>query len=499
MGNKTAVIIGSGIGGIATSVFLARAGYSVKVYEKNTFPGGRCSQMIRNGHRFDMGATIYLMPSIFQSVFEALGIKTEDCFQSLPLKTLYTLYFNDGTAIPFSSHAEDIMQPLLEKTETGSFRKAQQYIATGYGFFTLAMDKLLSRNFERLFDFVTFRNALLLVKLRTYIRHTVYIRKFFRHPHLRKAFTFQNIYVGQDPYRASALFTMLPAAELTEGSLCPIGGMYAITEMLISTAEKLGVQFFYGKPAAKITVNGNKAEGIILNDGELIKADIVVANADLPYVYRELLPDRRRSSRIDRLKFSCSAIEMHWGLDKTYPQLGHHSVFLSGNYRKNLRSIFRRKSLSDDPSFYIHAPSRTDASAAPEGGDTMSVIIPAGHMDPRKPQNWNELKIKARMAVVDRLKKLGLTDIEDHIKFEVCYLPSDWQKTFNLSRGSTFGGLAHNIFQMGYFRPHNRHRQYGNLYFTGGNTHPGNGIPLVLLSAKLTAERILKENANGQQ
>jgi phytoene desaturase len=495
MENKTAIVIGSGIGGIATSVFLGRAGYRVSVYEKNTFPGGRCSQVNRDGHRFDMGATIYLMPSIYNTVFKAMGLKLEDCFQSLPLKTLYTIYFGDGTAIPFSGDP-DIMKPQLEKIEAGSYKKAQQYTSSGYRLFTLAMDKLLGRNFERLFDFVNFSNALLLVKLKTYIRHVFYVKRFFRHPHLRKAFTFQNIYVGQDPYRAPALFTMIPAAELKEGSLCPVGGIYMITETLLLTAEKLGVKFFYGKPAAQIIVNGNKTEGIVLEDGETVKADIVVANADLPYVYRELLPDRRASSRIDRLKFSCSAIVMHWGLNKVYPQLGHHSVFLSDDYRKNLRLIFRGKSISGNPSFYIQAPSRTDPSAAPTGGDTLSVIIPSGHIDPRKPQDWSDLQKKARTAVINRLKKLGLTDIEDHIKFEFSYLPPDWQKVFNLSRGSTFGGLAHNIFQMGYFRPHNRHRRYKNLYFVGGNTHPGNGIPLVLLSAKLTTERILKENPN---
>jgi phytoene desaturase len=498
MENKTAVIIGSGIGGIATSVFLAQAGYQVKVYEKNPFPGGRCSQMIRDGHRFDMGATIYLMPSIYKSVFESMGLKVEDCFQCLPLKTLYTVHFGDGTAIPFSGE-EDIMKPPLEKTEPGSYRKVQQYIGTGYKFFTLSMDKLLGRNFLKLFDFVTIRNALLLIRLKTYLRHAFYVRRYFHHPNLRIAFTFQNIYVGQDPYRAPALFAMIPAAELTEGSLCPAGGIYRVTETLISTAEKLGVQFFYEKPVNRIIVNRDKAEGIMLDDGESVHADIIVANADLPYVYRELLPDRNKSSWIDRHKFSCSSVVIHWGLSRTYPQLGHHNVFLSDDYRKNLHRIFRDKSLSDHPSFYVHAPSRTDASAAPEGGDTLSVIIPAGHADPRKPQDWDELYHKARISVIQRLKKLGLDDIEDHIKFEISYLPPDWQKTFNLSRGSTFGSLAHNILQMGYFRPHNRHRKYRNLYFVGGSTHPGNGIPLVLLSARLTTERILKENRNKQQ
>ncbi|HEM49538.1 MAG TPA: phytoene desaturase [Caldithrix sp.] len=492
MDNKTAVIVGAGIGGIATSVFLARNGYKVKVYEKNEFPGGRCSGITRDGHRFDMGATIYLMPSIYRSVFESMGLKIEDCFQSLPLNTLYKVYFEDGTEIPFSAN-NVIMQSSLEETEPGSYQKARRYISTGYGFFELAMKKLIGRNFYHLFDFITISNMILLMKLKTYIRHIAFARKFFRHPHLVKAFTFQNIYVGQDPNKAPALFAMIPAAELTEGSLVPAGGMYKITEALISHAEKLGVQFFYGKAVSRIKVNKRMAEGVVLEDGEETTSDIVVANADLPYVYHELLPDRRISKRIERLKYSCSAIVIHWGLDKTYPQLGHHSVFLSDNYNSNLNCIFKDHSISDDPSFYIHAPSRTDPTAAPDGEDTLTVIIPSGHADEKKPQDWNERLHKVRQSVINRLKKLGLTDIDDHIKFEFSYLPHDWKNIFNLSKGATFGSLGHNIFQMGYFRPHNRHKKYRNLYFAGGSTHPGNGIPLVLLSAKLTTERILKD------
>jgi phytoene dehydrogenase-like protein len=141
----------------------------------------------------------------------------------------------------------------------------------------------------------------------------------------------------------------------------------------------------------------------------------------------------------------------------------------------------------------VHAPVRSDSAAAPEGKDTLSVIIPAGHLNERKAQDWNELKDKARHYVIERLKKQGLTDIEDHIRFEFSYLPKTWESLFNLTKGATFGSIGHNIFQMGYFRPHNRHRKYKNLYFTGGSTHPANGIPLVLISARLTSERIFKE------
>jgi len=494
MGNeKTAIIIGAGIGGITTAIFLAKNGYKVSVYEKNATPGGRCGQMIRDGHRFDLGATIYLMPEVYRKVFQSLGISPEESFESVPLTTLYTVYFDDGAQIAFTTD-KDKLKEQLEDLEKGSFEKSQVLQKEGYQLFQLAMDRLIGRNFYHLFDFITLKNALLLLKLKTHIRHVTYIRRFFRHQHLQTAFTFQNIYVGQNPYTAPALFSMIPAAELTEGSLFPVGGMFSVTRKLVSMAENLGVRFSYDQPVIKIKTENKRAAGIVLQNGSIIRASVIVANADLPYVYRELLPEKSISRRIDKLKYSCSAIVLHWGLDKMYPELGHHSVFLSGDYRANLDKIFKEQSLSENPSFYIHAPVRSDLTAAPAGHDTLSVVIPAGHLDERRDQNWNELKNKARTAVINRLKEQGITDIEEHIKFEICYLPQTWESLFNLSKGATFGSLGHNIFQMGYFRPHNKHNRYRNLYFTGGSTHPGNGIPLVLLSAQLTSERIIKEN-----
>jgi phytoene desaturase len=284
---------------------------------------------------------------------------------------------------------------------------------------------------------------------------------------------------------------MVPAAELTEGSFFPQGGMFSIVEKLVKEAQLSGVQFHFNKPVENIRVKGKRTESIVLEDGSEIKADIVVANADLPYIYRKLLHDRRKSDRLDRMKYSCSAICYHWGLDKVYPQLGQHSVFLSDGFRDGLNSIFKDKSVGDNPGFYVHAPCRTDELAAPQYQDTLSIVVGAGHVDKKKKQDWDDLKIKTRTAVIQRLRQLGMEDIEDHIKFEICYTPENWESACNISRGSVFGSLAHNIFQMGYFRPHNQHNRYKNLFFVGGSTHPGNGIPNVLLSAKLTAERIL--------
>lgn len=489
-GEKSALIIGAGIGGIATAVYLARNGYKVDIYEKNSSPGGRCGQLIRDGHRFDLGATMLMMPDIYRDIFKSMGIPLFENNDIKPLENLYKIYFDNNDVIAFTTN-KDKMELQHEKIEKGSYAESQKYVAAGYEIFQTGMNKLIGRNFDNIFQFANFRNIGMLIKLKTYISNWRYVKKFFRHPHLRMAYTFQNIYVGQSPFDSPALFSMVPAAELTEGSFFPKGGMYSVVEKLTSAAQSSGVHFHYNKPVQTIKVNGRKAKSIILEDGTELTAGIIIANADLPYVYRSLLPDRSKSKKLDRLRYSCSALCYHWGLDKVYPQLGHHSVFLSDGFKEGLDRIFKDKSVSLRPSFYVHAPTRTDLTAAPENQDTLSFIVGAGHVDRMKKQDWDDLKNTTRDALIRRLKQLGLDDIEEHIKFEICYTPASWESACNISRGSVFGSLAHNIMQMGYFRPHNQHSRYRNLYFVGGSTHPGNGIPNVLLSAKLTSEKIM--------
>jgi len=490
IGKKSVVIIGAGIGGITTAVYLAKNGYNVEVYEKNSSPGGRCGQLIRDGHRFDLGATMLMMPDIYRDVFKSLDIPLFENNDITPLEDLYKIYFDNNEVITFSPDQEK-MKEQHEIIEPGSFIKSRKYVTDGYEIFQIGMNKLIGRNFDNIFQFANLRNAGMLIKLKTYISNWSYAKKFFKNQHLLMAYTFQNIYVGQSPFNSPALFSMVPAAELTEGSFFPKGGMFSIVQKLIKAADSLGVKFHYNKPVKRIITNGKKAESIILEDSSEVKADIIVANADLPYVYRKLLPDRRKSKKLDNLKYSCSAICYHWGLDKVYPQLGHHSIFLSDGFREGLDKIFIDKSISDTPSFYIHAPTRSDPSAAPANQDTLSFIVGAGHVDKMKKQDWDELKKSTHKALIKRLKQLGMNDIEEHIKFEICYTPESWESACNITRGSVFGSVGHNIMQMGYFRPHNQHSKYKNLYFVGGSTHPGNGIPNILLSAKLTSERIL--------
>jgi len=490
-----AIIIGAGIGGLTTAIYLAKNGYKVDVYEKNATPGGRCGQIIQEGHRFDLGATLLMMPSIYRTVLNDIDIDLEKDLEAIQLDPVYKLFFSDGSSFFFSPD-DEVMKKQLEDMEPGSFQKYQEYIREGYDFFNLATKDLLGRNFENLQSFINVKNTWLLMKLKTYRKHTNYVQSFFSDPRLQMAFTFQNIYVGQSPYDAPAFFSMLPGAEVTEGAWFPKGGMHRIVEKLLEKATSQGVSIQYKSPVERIITNCTHTEGIILQNGSRITADLVVGNADLPYIYRDLLQEKQTAQALKKKKYSCSAIVFHWGVNKVYPQLEHHSVFLNDPFKKGLDAIFREKSLSDNPSFYVHAPVRSDKSAAPENKDTLTVIVPVAHLDEQADQDWKKLKKKARSAVISRLKEAGLTDIEENIKFEICYLPKTWESSCNVTNGSVFGSLAHNIFQMGYFRPQNRHRKYKNLYFAGGSTHPGNGVPLVLLSAKLTTERILKDSTN---
>jgi phytoene desaturase len=230
-----------------------------------------------------------------------------------------------------------------------------------------------------------------------------------------------------------------------------------------------------------------------LKDGSTLSADLFIGNADLPYIYKELLGDPGAKSKFDRMLYTCSTLVFYWGVEKVYPQLALHNVFLGGDYRASFERIFKDHTLPDSPSFYVHAPTRIDPSAAPSGQDTLFLLVPVGHLDEERAQDWEELKRRAREVVFERLSKdLGINDLSDHIKFEVVYSALDWQQRFNLDKGAAFG-LSHNFWQVGYLRPQNRHKRYRNLYFVGASTHPGTGLPIVLLSARLTSERIQRE------
>jgi len=491
--HPTALVIGAGLGGIVTAARLTRAGFSVKVLEKQEAPGGRCSQLIRDGHRFDIGATLFLMPEVFAETYTALGEKMEDHLDLRRIDPTYRIRFEDDTQLALTSNLNS-MEQQLEAIEPGSFGGLLSYLVEGYDAYHLSLQRFVGRNFYNLPEYFSLQNLPLLFKLKALVKHYDNIGHYFHDPHLKAAFSFQNMYLGLSPFDAPATYSLVQYTELAEGVWYPIGGMYRVIESLAKVAEDYGVNFIYNSPVKQIEVAGNRATGVLLQDGSRLSADVIVANADLPYVYSHLLPDSAESRRLEQLKYTCSAIMFYWGTDKVYHQLGTHNVFLADDYRTSFDRIFNDHLLPDEPSFYVHATARIDPSAAPLGRDTLMVLVPVGHLDSSVTQNWDALQARARSAVIHRLAaSTGIVDLEQHLKFEVSYTPHDWLSLYNLAKGAAFG-LSHNFMQVGYLRPHNRHHTYSNLYFVGSSTHPGTGLPMVLLSARLTTERILKEN-----
>jgi phytoene desaturase len=493
MTNKpTAIVIGAGIGGIATAARLARNGFDVTVLEKNEKPGGRANQILREGHRFDIGPTLFLMPEVWEETYAALGEKMSDHLELTRIDPTYTVHFEDGLRLQLTSNLGE-MQTQLEKIEKTAFTGFLKYIAEGSTHYKVSLEKFVGRNFRNILEYFSPANLPLLFRLKALAKHYANASRFFKDERLKAAFTFQNMYLGLSPYDAPATYSLLQYTELAEGVWYPRGGMYRAIETLTAIAEKLGVKFIYSSPVAEIKAGKSRVESVVTGDGREFFADTFVGNADLPYIYKDLLPQSAAARKLDKKLYTCSTIMFYWGVDKQYPPLAHHNVFLGGDYRASFEQIFDEHGLPEQPSFYVHAPVRTDPEAAPAGQDTLYVLVPVGHLDDAHEQDWGAMVARARQAVMDRLaREMGITDLEQHIKFEIVYQPETWQNRFNLAKGAAFG-LSHNFWQVGYLRPHNRHARYKNLYFAGASTHPGTGLPIVLLSARLTTERILEE------
>ena len=488
---KSVIVIGAGVGGIAAAAHLARCGLKVTVVEKNPRPGGRCNRVSRDGHHFDTGPTLLIMPRLYEAEFAALGARWNEMLNLQRVDPTYHLIFDDGQRLDLTSDMIR-MQEQLESLEPGSFSGFLRYMEEGYRHYQLGMEKLVNHDFRTASDFFSVGNMPLLFQMKPLINHYQNMSAYFDDPRLKAAFTFQDVYMGLSPFEAPATFSMMSYTELAHGVWYPKGGMYSVVEALMELAIGAGVEFQFSAAVDRIEVNGNQAQGVVLADGRCITSDVVLANADLPYVYENLLPRNGESERLAHKKYSCSVISFFWGVDKSYEQLRPHMLFLADDYRENFESIVQDLELPSNPCLYVHAPARLDPSMAPSGQDTLTTIVPVGHLSEKSPQDWAEIRDCARQHVFRRLKTLGITDLESHLKFEINYTPLSWLKRYNLMNGSTHG-LSHNLTQLAYFRPHNRHSHYHNLYFVGASTHPGTGIPTALVSGRLSAQRILDE------
>jgi phytoene desaturase len=491
MKQKSVIIIGAGIGGIVAATHLAQHGLKVIVVEKNPRPGGRCDRFSRDGHHFDTGPTLLVMPLLYEAEFAALGTSLRGQLDLLRVDPTYRLVFDDGSQLALTSDMNS-MREQLEAFERGGFQGLQRYMEEGCRHYDLGMKKLVNRDFRKASEFFRLEHFPLVYQLKPFVNHYRNVSAYFADPRLKAAFTFQDVYMGLSPFEAPATFSMMPYTELAHGVYYPRGGMYSIVAALMKLAQEAGVEFIFNAAVEQIDVDAIRARGIVLEDGQRLKADAVLANADLPYVYNELLPDRKFADSLARKRFSCSVISFFWGLDKTYPTLGPHTLFLAHDYRENFERIIRDLGLPANPSLYIHAPARLDPTMSPRREDTLIAIVPVGHMSGNGDQDWGRIRDEARRQVFRRLASLGITDIESHIKFETNFTPLSWRKRYNLMKGSTHG-LCHNLTQLGYFRPRNKHPRYHNLYFTGASTHPGTGLPTAMVSGRLSAQRIMDD------
>jgi phytoene desaturase len=491
MKTKTVIIIGAGIGGITAAIHLAKHGWQVTVVEKNDHPGGRCDRISREGHQFDTGPTLLVMPLLYEHEFVALGSSMWEQLDLQRIDPTYHLVFDDGSQLALTSDMKS-MHEQLERMEPGSFHGFLRYMDEGHRHYHLSIEKLVKPEFRSPSDFFKMSHLPLLYQVKPLVKHYANLSNYFDDPRLKAAFSFQDVYMGLSPFEAPATFSMMPYSELAHGVWYPRGGMYQLIEALMSLARKAGVDFRFNSAVEQIVVNGNRASGVILADSTRLDADAILANADLPYVYQDLLPQDGQVKKLASKRFSCSVISFFWGVDKTCETLGPHTLFLADDYRANFESIIQDLDLPTNPSLYIHAPARLDPAMAPDGQDTLIAIVPVGHMSENGDQDWGLIRDQARRKVFQRLGNYGINDLEGHIKFEINFTPLSWRKRYNLVKGSTHG-LCHNLSQLAYFRPDNRHRDFHNLYFVGASTRPGTGMPTVMVSGRQSAQRIMDE------
>ena len=487
------IVVGAGIGGLATAVRLAHQGLEVTVVERHGGPGGRVGIWRSGGFTFDTGASLVMMTEEWHRLFKDVGRRLEDYLTLVQLDPCYRIHFADGTSHDRSSDVTRLAAA-CETLEPGCGPRLLQYLDRAGRMHAEGL-RFISRNMDRLSAMAspaTLRplgGAGALGDLRKLVG------RYFRDERLRDSLSFQTLYLGLSPFDALAVYALLGYVEIAGGIHYPIGGMHQLPLALERLARDLGVGFRYDTPVCRLDRRGDAVSSVTLESGEGLEADLVVANADLPYVYDRLLGDPYPG--IERKRFSCSAVLLHLGIDRTYPHLRHHNFLVGRDLRAACSDLFDHHRMPADPPLYVVASTRTDPGQAPPGCEALAVLVvaPSQPRDRRRWIDWSVEGPNVEHRTLDRLEsELGLTGIKRHVVTRHLMTPQTFTERFGNLRGEAFG-LSHNFRQIGWFRPHNRHSRLGNLYFVGQSTHPGCGLPMVLISAQLVAERIQAEQA----
>lgn len=487
------------MGALAAAIRLRRMGFEVEVYEKNAEVGGRMGRLRAGGFTFDTGPSLLLMTDTYRELFRYAGTSLEEHVELIPLDSDYRVVFGDGDALTMRRTLPEMIRE-LERIEPGVTPNFYRFLEDACHKYRLGRSEFVERDFERARDFFGLRNLRLLLRTRALGNYYRSVSKFFRTEKLRQAFSLQTMYLGLSPFDAPAVYSLLPYTEIAEDGLWfPRGGMYALVEAMERVARDLGVRFHMNSPVERVVVTKGRARGVRVG-GEEIGADAVLANADLPYAYRELLGGEAdgdfRLRRRRRLRYTASAFMLYLGLDRKLDHMLHHNFYLSARYRENFEAIFRDRALPGDPSFYAVVPSRTEPAMAPEGGESLFVLVPVPHLGDdgtgeRAPGvDWGAEGAAFKEKVYGLLeRRCRIPDLRERIVYEKVRTPADWRDEYNLEEGAAFG-LGHGIMQVGYFRPPMVSRSVGGMYFVGASTRPGTGVPLVTIGARLAADRI---------
>lgn len=495
---KKVIIIGAGLGGLSAACRLAKSGFSVTVLEKNDSAGGKVNSVEANGYKFDTGASLITLPQIFEELFDFCGRRLEDYLTFEKLDPICRYFWSDGTVFDASENLEKTEEQIskIAPEDAGNFRK---YLADAKQKYEIAARTFLSKSLNELPELLTAKNLPDLLKissLKTLDKHNA---RFFKSEKMRQLFNRFATYNGSSPYKIPATFALIPFVEFGFGAWYAKGGIYEIPKALEKLSTELGVEFLFDADVEKILIKDRKAIGVKLknelDDEDFLFADIIVSNADAIITYRELIDENERKSfsdrKLDKREPSSSGFVLLLGAKKKFRSLAHHNIFFSDDYETEFRHIFDVRIPAPQSTVYVSASSVTDETQAPESSENLFVLVNVPYM--RWQVNWQFEAGPYRDVIVGKLEKFGLEKLNESIEFQEIITPEDFEYKYRANKGSIYG-ISSNGILSAFRRIPNKSADIGNLYFTGGATHPGGGMPLVLLSGKMAADLILKEN-----
>jgi len=480
-----AIVIGSGVAGIATAIRLAAQGFEVIVFERNDYPGGKLYNFQLNGFHFDAGPSLFTQPQNIAELFELSNENLSEYFEYIPVPIACKYFYEDGIILTAYSEKEKFIREISEKIgeEPNHVRKYLQQSAKLYNnigaiFLNYSIHKRKSIFKSEIFKAFSTASFKYLFKSMNMVNSASFTK-----PHSVQLFNRYATYTGSDPYRAPAMLCLIPHLELSEGVFYPKGGMISITNALYKLAINKGVQFQFNTPVQRIIYHEGKVKGIVANNLN-IPANVVISNADIYCTYRHLLNNEIESNKLLKQERSSSALVFYWGINKKFPQLHLHNIFFSKNYKSEFDHIFHYKKIFNDPTIYINITSKCEPALVPAGKENWFVMV---NVPASFGQNWDVYKQEARANIITKLNRMLQTDVESLIEVEQTLDPVSIEAKTGAFKGAIYGASS-NSKMAAFLRHANFSKHIKGLYFAGGTVHPGGGIPLCLKSAKIVSD-----------